>query len=516
MKDKDIKTVKDDEINIDIEIIADNENITDDKNKTDKKKTRKKVSKFIFIGILLCIANLVIAGIVGYNVNKLLPTKYMIAFAAGIVVVNLLLVVASRRWWSGIIMSIISIAISAGLLYGLDVLTSVEKAIDEITLDEKEEPQIITEMVIVVLNDSEIHQISDLSEFIIGYVNDIDYEYADKLMGEIDQTIGGTANYISFSTKAGLAEALYAKTVDAIILNKAYISMMEEMAGYEDFTTRTKTVYTKEIVEYIELVEKKESNLETFVVYISGLDMFGHIGVRTRSDVNILAVVNTKTRHIQLIHTPRDYYIPHLVSNGQPDKLAHAALYGVDASIYALENLYGIQIDYYVKMNFSGFEGIIDALGGIDVYSEFDFTVEPIKHYVVGMNHLTGLEALAFARERKSFPTGDIQRGKHQMEVIRATINKMTSAEMLSKYSAVLEKFSWCIETDMSSDNIYTLVREQLATTKAWTFDSYTVIGYNANSDTFSSPGYITYVMEPNMNSVESAKKLIEQVLAEE
>ena len=483
--------------------------------KKKKEKEKKPCSKFVYIGILFVIVNLVIAGIVGYSIKKLVPTKYMVIFAVGILAVNALLVFASRRIWSGIIMLIISIALSVGMIYGLDVLNSVEKAIEGITID-NEEPQIITEMGIVVLSDSDIHQISDLSEFVIGYINDGDYEYTEKLMTEIDSAIGGNANYIEFPSTSAMAEALYAKTVDAMIVNKVYMDMIAEIEGYEDFLTKTKVVYSSEIVKYIELVERREPNLEAFVVYISGMDKFGHIDVRTRSDVNIIAVVNTKTRRIQLINTPRDYYVPHMASNGQPDKLTHAALYGVDSSIYALENLYGIQIDYYVKMNFSGFEGVIDALGGIDVYSEYDFTVEPIKHYTVGMNHLTGLEALAFARERKSFAAGDVQRGKHQMEVIKATVNKMTSTEMLSKYGTVLEELSWCFQTNMSSDDIYTLVRGQLASGKSWEFENYTVTGTGAKKETFSMPGQELYVMIPDDEKVAYVKELVEATLAGE
>lgn len=484
--------------------------------KTKKKtgKSKKPISKFFFVGLVFAIVNLVIAGIVGYNVKKLLPTKYMVLFVVVIIAVNALLVFASRRIWSGIIMVLISGAISAVMLYGLDVLSSVEKAIDNITLD-NEEPQVITEMGIVVLSDSNIHQITDLSEFVIGYIKDCDYEHTQKLMTEINSSIGGTANYIEFVNTASMAEALYAKTIDAIIMNTAYMEIIAELEGYEEFMNMTKVVYSSEIVTYIEFVEKHETNLDAFVVYISGMDKFGHIGAKTRSDVNILAVVNTKTRHIQLINTPRDYYVPHSVSNGQPDKLTHAGLYGVNSSIYALENLYGINIDFYVRMNFSGFEGVIDALGGIDVYSEYDFTVEPIKHYTVGMNHLTGLEALAFARERKSFAAGDIQRGKHQMEVIKATVNKMTSVEMLSKYGTVLEELSWCFQTNMSSDEIYTLVRGQLASSKSWKFDNYTVTGTGSKQITYSMPGTELYVMLPNEKKVKEAKELIEAVLNE-
>ena len=159
------------------------------------------------------------------SLQKIPAERRCSPFGLVIVIVNALLVFASRRVWSGIIMLLISIVLSAGMVYGLDVLTSVEKAIEEITLDEEEEPQVITEMGIVVLSDSNIHQINDLSEFVIGYIKDTDYEYTKELMGEIDKAIGGAANYVEFSSMATMAEALYAKTADALIINKAYIDM---------------------------------------------------------------------------------------------------------------------------------------------------------------------------------------------------------------------------------------------------------------------------------------------------
>ena len=240
--------------------------------------------------------------------------------------------------------------------------------------------------------------------------------------------------------------------------------------------------------------------------------MWGAVNARSRSDVNILAVVNTATGHIQLINTPRDYYV-YLPNQGANDKLTHAGLYGIDSSKAAIENLYDIQIDYYVRMNFSGFESIINTLGGIDVYSEYDFTVDPIKHYTRGYNHLNGLEALAFARERHAFPTGDIQRGLNQMEVIKAVINKMTSPAILANYSEVLDEVTDCIMMDIPSERIYSLVRYELATKTSWTVDSYSVTGTGTHSITYSMPGTTCYVMIPNDSDVEQAKKLIGQTL---
>lgn len=487
----------------------------DDKENNTGEKKRKSI--FFYIVLFFCIAQIVISCMTGYHLIKLLPTKYMVILATGVVLFNALLLLSAKKKWIGIIMIILSCVISAGMLYGMDIVKTVDKAISNIASNNNEEQhQEVTKMTILVLKDSAIHEISDLKEFIISYVNDDDYEHTKKLMDEINTTIGGSVQYKEFSQTTAMIDALCAKTIDALIINEAHIEMIAELEEYKDLSEKTKAVYSSEIISYIEVVEKQETDLEHFVVYISGIDRFGHIGAKSRSDVNILAIVNTKTHHIQLINTPRDYYIKHSKSKGKEDKLTHAGIYGINASKRALEVLYDIDIDFYVKMNFSGFEGIIDALGGIDVYSEYDFTVEPIKHYTVGMNHLNGIEALAFARERKSFKAGDIQRGKNQMEVIKATVNKMTSSEMLFNYATVMEELSWCFQTDMASDDIYALVREQLADGRGWTFDSYTVTGKGAYKTTYSTPNSEAWVMLPDEKSVEQAKKLIKEALEQE
>lgn len=339
-------------------------------------------------------------------------------------------------------------------------------------------------------------------------------EASQKVMDEIDDSVGGTANYNAFDDKFAMVDALYNQTIKAMIFNKANIEVIKDAEGYEDFEDKVKIIYSSELVKYIEIVDKTDSNLDQFVVYVSGIDTFGDVSVRSRSDVNILAVVNTKTKHIQLINTPRDYYIEHPQSNGVKDKLTHAGLYGVENSIGALESLYGINIDYYVRMNFSGFENIIDAMGGIDVYSDKDFTVEPVKHYTVGVNHLSGIEALAFARERHAF-AGDIQRGQNQMNVIIAMINKFSSKDVLYNYSEVLDGIAGTFQTDMTSDDIYTLVKRQLVDNTKYTIDSYSVTGNGDSCTTYSTPKTKVWVMQPNMDEVENAKKLINNVLNE-
>lgn len=261
--------------------------------------------------------------------------------------------------------------------------------------------------------------------------------------------------------------------------------------------------------------EEEAPEINSFVVYFSGIDVWGWVDTKSRSDVNIIAVVNPGTGHILLINTPRDYYVDMPVSNGTKDKLTHAGLYGVDNSMGTLEMLYDIDIDYYVKMNFSGFEAIIDTLGGVDVYSEYDFTVDPIKHYTVGYNHLTGLEALAFVRERHAFADGDNQRGKNQMELIRAMTDKICSTDFLLNYSEILDELADSFRTDMPTELMEDLVKGQLINATEWTIDTYAVTGYGSYETTYSIPGSNSYVMLPNEEDVAYAKELMEAVLNE-
>lgn len=472
-----------------------------------KIKLSRKYVVWVIAAIQLIAA--IVLGIQLVSMN-LLPTMYMVIYAVAMLLVFGLTLLATKKRWSTVIMCILSVLISAVMIFGSVALNQVNNTVQEVTTPIEEEK---TEMVIVVLADSEVEEITDLSQFMIAYMTEDKEENATAVMKEIENAVGEGVSYLEFKIATDMVDALYAKTMNAMIINEAYIDVIAEVEGYEDFADRIKIIYSKDVIEYISLVDEKESNLDQFVVYISGIDKFGHVSVKSRSDVNILAVVNTKTKQIQLVNTPRDYYVTLPNSGTVKDKLTHAGIYGVENSIGALEDLYDIEIDYYVRMNFSGFEAIIDALGGIDVYSEYDFTVEPIKHYVKGMNHLTGLEALAFARERHAFASGDRQRGENQMAVITATLDKMMSPELLYNYTDILQAVEGMFVTNFSSEDIYTLVKQQLADMQEWSVETYSVTGTGSSQTTYSMPNTYTYVMIPDESTIEEAKEKINAVL---
>ena len=264
-----------------------------------------------------------------------------------------------------------------------------------------------------------------------------------------------------------------------------------------------------------ETAEESPVFLGTFTMYFSGIDVWGWTDTKSRSDVNLLAVVNTDTRHILLINTPRDYFVEMPISSGAKDKLTHAGLYGVDNSMGTLENLYDTKIDYYLRLNFSGFESIIDTLGGVDVYSEYDFTVDPIKHYTEGYNHLTGLEALAFVRERHAFTSGDNQRGRNQMALLQAMIKKVCSVDFLMNYDEIMEQLTDMYRTNMPTELAAELVFNQLTDDSEWTIDTFSVTGSSGKERTYSTPNTAAYVMIPNEDDIAQAKELMAAVLAE-
>ena len=268
--------------------------------------------------------------------------------------------------------------------------------------------------------------------------------------------------------------------------------------------------------------EANKITKEPFVVYLSGVDNRGELTEKARSDVNILAVVNPTTKQAALINTPRDYYVD-LAGTDSKDKLTHAGLYGVETSMATLGNLYGVNVEHYLRINFAGFINIIDAIGGVDVYSDQAFTSVGSPGYydpttfAEGWNHLDGKSALAFARERHAFKTGDIQRGINQMKVIDAMMNKIKSPTVLMSFSKLMDAVSDCFVTSLSQEQISALVRMQLASLSDWDIQSYTVTGTGGkSSQCYSAKGQSLYVMKPDENSVNQAKELIASVLGGE
>ena len=498
-----------------------NTETTDKKIKPNNEKSDNKSVKIISIITRSVTAVMFIIGIslaTKLFSMHLLPSKYVIALCAVVVILAIIGWLVSSKSIPAFFVSFVCVLLTGVMMYGLLAVIRLDRTLNKISTDSRLE---VVQMSVIVLDEDEAQNIGDISGYSVGF-NASD-NASDDMKVELTNKLVDRPDYKEYANVMFLADALLDKKVQAVILNSSYIEIISELEGYEDFkdkvrildTIPVETEATYDVDE--KNGEKKEeyklsSDEDTFVVYISGIDTYGDVNTRSRSDVNILAVVNTKTGNIQLINTPRDYYVPLSISGGVRDKLTHAGIYGIEVSEDTLGMLYDIKVDYYLRMNFSSFEKIIDRLGGIDVYSEYDFSVGSYN-YKAGTNHLNGKEALAFARERHAFLTGDVQRGKNQMEVIKAVIAKLTSKDILKNYDAVLNDLEDCFQTDMEPETIYSLVQYQLSSGKSWTVNSYTVTGFDSHDTTYSMPGFTAYVMVPDETKVDEAKRLIEETL---
>lgn len=316
--------------------------------------------------------------------------------------------------------------------------------------------------------------------------------------------------YIGYKDIDSLYNGLLYGEVGAIIIEDNFKTMMEE--NDDSLKYRTTTIDTYKYSKKLSNVSKNiDITNEQFIIYISGIDTYGDISDVSRSDVNILATINPINHKILLISIPRDYYI-NVHSKGKKDKLTHIGIYGIDESIKSLEDLFNIDINYYIKVNFNSLIDVVDMLGGINVNSSKSFTSKDGYKYNIGHNKLNGEEVLSFVRERYAFAEGDLMRGFNQEEVIKSLISEFSATKVLLKYDSFLEKLSNKIETNMKESEIISLINLQLKEKIKWDISVYNLDGENSLEYTYTYPNEKLYVMLPNNDMVKTAKMKIENL----
>lgn len=368
---------------------------------------------------------------------------------------------------------------------------------------------------VIVLRTENYQTIKDLKNKKIGYVDD---DTGNEVLNKLKKKIAFQGQ--KYTEFGWMPEDLLNQKVEAIVLEDSYYQLVKE--EIEEFEEKTKIIDTFRISVRSHKEETKDINLtkEPFILYISGIDQYGKVNsVRGRSDVNQLAVINPTTHHILLVNTPRDYYVQLAGTTGLKDKLTHAGIYGINKSIETLEKLYDMNIDSYLRVNFNTLIDIVDVIGGIDIYSDKAFRTWTNKQVYIqeGWNRMDGKMALAYARERKTYITGDHHRGANQQQVITAIIEKVSNSMVLiSKYNSILNTLNGTFQTDMDMKKITTFIKYQLDEMPKWKIESIAVTGYNSSNYTYSmGRGRKLYVMEPDWDSVDRAKQEIKRVMGE-
>ena len=470
------------------------------------------------ITIIVIMLSVVFMGLLA--MTKMVPTIYMLIIGivlAVIAAIIWLLVWHTRytgRFIGGTVLAVIMIAI---LAFGGFYINKTRSAISNISGETTE----VTQMAVYVKSDDAADSVEATAGYTYGILSSLDRENTDGAVAHLNSEFGTEVQTKEYAGLTELADGILNGEVNAMLLNSGYLSVYEDMDGYTDFSTKIKEVGTVEVESTIQSAEESTpiepittaNGGKVYTIYLSGIDTRGEMTAKSRSDVNIIATINTDTHEVLLVSTPRDYFVPLSISGGAPDKLTHAGIYGIDVCMDTLGMLYDIDINYYFRINFGGFVKVIDALGGITVNSDYDFDSKNILgyHFNKGENYVNGEQALIFARERYAFQEGDRQRGKNQMEVIRGVVKKALSPEILTSYSSILSSLDGCFGTNITYEEIAQILQQQLTNGGDWTIVSYSVNGTGATEKPYSM-SQKAYVMVPDYNTVDKAKSLMEKV----
>lgn len=487
----------------------------------------KKKSKWKFISRIILIVQFLLAGGLIGSVCWLnvLPEIYVLLL--GLILLLLMIVVyllfrvgkKKKKKRTGLyIKRVIGCLLAAFSIVvcsvGSAMLVQAGNALNDIT------DQVVTTDTVsaYVMKENPAETLQDARDYVFAITEKYDAEHTQKAIKEINEEINGTIRTQVFDNVLDMVKALYSGTVSAMLMNDAYVDVIEAQDGYESFSQRTKILYDHEeenVVTQDEETAGKSITKDPFVVYISGSDTRNLTLATSRSDVNILVVVNPATKQVLLINTPRDYYVDTAASVGAKDKLTHCGIYGIDCSMATLGNLYDEHVDYYVQINFNGFKTLVDAVGGISVNAEKAFRTSEGGFYInQGINQLNGTVALSYVRERKAFADGDNSRGRHQMQAIEALIQKASSGTtILNNYSAIMDSMAGMFTTSMSAQEISALVKMQLSDLASWNVKSFAVSGTGGSTVTYSMPTKRSYVMYPDEIQVKYAELLINKVV---
>ena len=473
---------------------------------------KKKVMQWIGWGVALVQVILSVVLMIQVSALGMIPEKYLVAAGFALFVLAGLTVASTffgktiiPGWIFGVLIIIISI-------FGCVYLGRTQSVLEEVTMDADEEVYKVDSIVVAVLQDDQAQTMDDALLYNFGIHKTLDRDNTNTVIAEIEANAGIELTVTEYDDFSALISDLKSGAIQAMIYNSAFNDTIEETD--ENFSDEVRILDNHSIQTKVNLTAS-DMNLtkEPFTVYISGIDVYGKIGQTSRSDVNMLVTVNPVTKEVLMTTTPRDYYVtlPN-VSGDSRDKLTHAGIYGINCSMDTLSQIYGIRIDYYVRVNFDTLKKVVNALGGVDVYSEYEFTT----HYKnggyeikKGYNHMDGKTALAFARERYNVPGGDEQRGRDQQAVLKAILEKAMSPSILTGYMGLMDSLSGSFETNMSMNQIASVVKMQLADGASWDIKSQSVTGTFGNEACYSTGWQRLSIMFPDEASIYAARKKI-------
>ena len=470
-----------------------------------KNKKHNKMSFGKYLSIFLLIVSVLVLVLV-YFIN-VLPLEYFIVLVILVLITDLfaiMLLLSKGRIRNviGILLTIILLILMIfGITYELNTLDFLKQFGFNSYKTENYN--------VIVLDSSEYDELEDLNDLSIAHLDLDTHKGLQNAVADIKKEINFTS--LVGEDISDLTEMLESDETSAIILESAQLSIIEE--ENKEFYDSIRIIWSTDVeIEIAKIGESVDVTKDSFNILISGIDTYGSITKVSRSDVNILVTVNPSTHSILLTSIPRDYYVL-LPEFNEYDKLTHAGIYGIETSVSAVENLLDTTINYYIKVNFTSLIDIVDALGGITVESNYDFTTQDGYHFTKGTNKLNGKEALSFARERKAFADGDRIRGQNQELILASLINKAMSASIITNYVDLLNALDDKFVTNITDEEITDFIKKQISEMPSWNINAISLDGSNAYDYTYSYKSQKLYVMKPYEESVLNAKEQINNTL---
>lgn len=321
------------------------------------------------------------------------------------------------------------------------------------------------------------------ASFKVGIINNETDVEGNKLAYELIKDKDLKISLEKYETYFEMLEKLYDGEINGIFITSNYVTMYRGYEAYENIEDDLKVVYeySKEMKNQ-DYIESKGSVEKPFTVLLMGVDSQKD-GLKANASFNgdtlMVIAFNPKTLSTTVFSIPRDTYVPIACIKGS-SKINSSAAYGSQCVIKTIENLIGIDIDYYVKINFRGVIDLVDALGGVEVtvpekvkFCESDENRSTKKENLIcinpGTQTMTGKQALAFARHRKTLPAGDFQRVQHQQLVVEGIANSAKKLSNINDFYAVLDAISRNMDTNMTTSemmNLYNVGKSALFNNK--------------------------------------------------
>lgn len=372
--------------------------------------------------------------------------------------------------------------------------------------------------IITLKTNEQVDTIEDMKKATVYYDKHDSQEDLEILKEEVSR-VNNEIDYVEASGALELANDLINSKIKYMLLNEARLPIIEE--GISEFRQAYKVVKLSSSSDDDKIEIERENKPsakdieagQSFNLFISGGDSYGGLEYDLRSDVNILLTINPEDNKILITQIPRDSYV--MMRDLGYDKLTHSSTYGIETLIGTIEDLLETDINYYVKVNFNSLEDIVDALGGISVYNDYEFTSRSKKlFFPVGQLDLDGVEALEFVRERYSLPNGEFDRGKNQMKVLTSIINKAISPSIIFNYTSVLDTVLDSIVTNFPSSKITEMINEQISSMASWQIESHQIDGYPVGGlFSYTMPDYSLSFVQLYEDEVIAATERIKRTL---